>query len=620
MSENWLQEFESRLEQLETAAKGDAVDTVVVLQRATSAVNALVSDAEVSVLLTRASSDDAANADMAAPIQTIIADQLHADGRLKRTDSAVLDLVRETLIAGQYFQAASDGERAVQLVCTPIGQDQYCVLQAKFTSAVAGRRNLVDGLQVVSEILASVVTRHLLSQYDDRLHRQAALISLVNRLHTADSSKAAAVVIAQEGPAALGDCRISVLISRGGKPVAEAVTGIQVPNRDSEAVRAISEVAVSDDFTDWRPLDEYEGQSGQPLATLQKHGVLHLRILQIRDEGSDELIAAIVIDLQQSESVPEEYMVQQLQSVAEGRLRQLLQHERPIAQRLIRSRKTRWTIAAAAILAVLVFWPTRFEVEVKGRIVSSNHRRIFAPEHCIVDRVLFDNEQSVENNAVLLELSNADIALELRRIDGEIATTDSQLTTTRANLLTKSDPEDSGREQRLLQQLNNLEEERSLINDRAKSLMLTAPFKGRVFRHNPQQELLLRPVQRGQLLLEIVPVDEKWHLELAIPDDLEAYVRERIQSYRKAPSVRYFVRATPDHYWSTSLTTMDDAVQMIDGDMICRGTAGLGNFPVKTLRPGISVTARIDCGNRSLGFVWFREVIELWRGIQFAWF
>ncbi|MEO2019756.1 MAG: hypothetical protein ABGZ53_35940 [Fuerstiella sp.] len=129
-----------------------------------------------------------------------------------------------------------------------------------------------------------------------------------------------------------------------------------------------------------------------------------------------------------------------------------------------------------------------------------------------------------------------------------------------------------------------------------------------------------RPVQRGQLLLEIVPADSSWQLEISIPDDRMSYVTNaRHQSAELLP-IRYVVRSAPERDWTTALTDVDNAVEVHDGQMSCRATALLTTLPQAKLRPGTTVTARIACGRRSLGFVMFREVIEFWGQVRFAWF
>lgn len=622
MPESWLNIFESRLEQLERAARGDSADIPEIIRYAELSIAGLAADADVRVLLVQqadARSRIAGSDVSESTSERLWTEQLTADGRMEQVELPDEPAVAQAIHSGHFLTAASGPERQTLLVSRRVGSDHWCVLRIEFQSTAAGQREFVDGAQAVHEILTGSVTQHLLARYDERLQTQASLVAFLTRLHQSNTAKEAAGVIAQDCPPFLRSSRVSVLIDRGGQFVVEAVTGVQEPLQDAETVRAIREISVGEATEDWKAAASADHQVSSVTAVLTQQGLQQFRVLQIRETAEGIPSALVTIELHAADEMPEEYLVQQIKTAAQSILCPLQRRERTIAQRLIRSRRLRWLLAAAAILLLLTCWPTRFEVEVPGQISSSNHRRIFAPEHGIVDDVLFSNEQSVEKLTPLLNLSNADITLELRRINGEIATKDAELTTAQAEVLAGNNPDASANEQRLQQQLANLNKERTLVRERAASLLIRAPFSGRVFRHNARQDLKQRPVQRGQLLFDIVPKDEQWHLELSIPDDLETYVRGYIQQHSRMPSVRYFVRASPDQFRTVSLSRLDDAVQIVDGKMICHAQAELGDFPLAEVRPGTSVTARIACGKRPLGFVWFREVIELWRRFQFAW-
>ena len=232
--------------------------------------------------------------------------------------------------------------------------------------------------------------------------------------------------------------------------------------------------------------------------------------------------------------------------------------------------------------------------------------------------MLFKNEATVKDGQVLLQMSNPDLDLEQRRIQGEIDTTATKLASVQTRRLT-GDPSLSGDEKQLEQQLKNLTQQLTLVDQQIATLSITAPFAGTAFRRDAQRDLMSRPVQRGQLLLELVPENSQWQLELKIPDRLRGYVVKYRKSTDESPQIRYLVVSTPEQDWTTALTSVDNAIQVEDGKMVCRATAKLSNLPDIDLRPGTSVSARIHCGRRSLGFVLFREVVEFWYQFKFAW-
>ncbi|MEQ9407795.1 MAG: hypothetical protein RIK87_08705 [Fuerstiella sp.] len=329
--------------------------------------------------------------------------------------------------------------------------------------------------------------------------------------------------------------------------------------------------------------------------------------------------AVIMIEVFAPSALPDEPTVRRFESAVGQILQPLYTQKQPLIGRAVQSRRMRWLLASVLGIAGLATWPATFEIEVPGQIVSVSQQRIFAPEHGTIDEVLFRNEQRVDRQQPLLKMSNADLELELRRLQGEMDTAGTELAAVSARRLTTQDPQLSGEEERLKQLFRNLQQQRIVLQQRADSLLLTAPFAGTAFRHNAEQELMSRPVQRGQYLLELVPDDTAWQLELTIPDHLQNYVRQRRAEAGQEPLVRYVVRAAPEQDWTTRLSSVDNAVQLIDGQITCRGTAVLERLPDVDLYPGASVTARINCGRRSIGFVWFRELIEFWQQFQFAW-
>ena len=120
-------------------------------------------------------------------------------------------------------------------------------------------------------------------------------------------------------------------------------------------------------------------------------------------------------------------------------------------------------------------------------------------------------------------------------------------------------------------------------------------------------------------MLQIVANNTDWQLELDIPDQLRQYVVDYQRESTNAVRVRYVIKAASNHDWTTNLTSVDNAVQVSGTELVCKATATIAELPAIHQRPGTSVTARIYCGRRSVGFVWFREVIEFWHQFRFAW-
>jgi multidrug efflux pump subunit AcrA (membrane-fusion protein) len=151
-------------------------------------------------------------------------------------------------------------------------------------------------------------------------------------------------------------------------------------------------------------------------------------------------------------------------------------------------------------------------------------------------------------------------------------------------------------------------------------LEVRAPLSGRVIAWDLEQTLAGRPVARGARLLEVADVSGAWIVDLRVAErdagDLAAArgpqgVPLEVEfAAAVAPERRFagkLVRVAPAAEIDTELGVVVPAVVEAPGE----------SAEAAERRPGAVVTAKIDCGRRTLGHVWWRGV---WRGLQSLWF
>jgi len=627
MTDSWLTEFEARLELLERAARDETSRFSDLHALAMTALQVLATVTELSYWLVRPSNVETLTEDgqsLAADADAVIREAAGREFLIERTDQMASANSSSAGPSGGTFYAAS-----------PIAEQLTFVMGTEFSAFRVSESSYVDGSRAIAEIVSSVVSRHLLSQYEERLQAQAGLLSFANQLSRTTSIDEVASVVAQDGAAIVAADRVSVLVQRTGGFHVMSSTGVQQVDNGSSTVRGLVKLVTSIPTTEVAS-GSNEWWTAERLASTERDvfldaarslfagGTSGFRIVPVHasDIPREDFCAAIVIETFDDKVVPDEQQLQAMLAAAGPAIAKQQLRAPSTIERLFSNRTRLWMAGLAIAAAILILVPVKFEVEVVGRIVAANQRHMFAPENGTIDDVFFEHEGEVEADALLLQISNSELELQQQQIQGEIDTVEKRLAVVRVvrpDQLTGAAKTQVGEKQQLEARRDSLQEQKKLIDQQIALLAITSPFKGTVFRYDPQQELKLRPVQRGQRLLEIVPHGAAWQLELPIPSDVLSYVTTHRDSESEPLAVRYVIRSVPERDWGTTLSEIDHAVQIQDGRLICLATATLAKSSDIKLRPGTSVTARIECGRRCLGFVWFREVIEFWNQFRFAW-
>jgi|GEM_PF-6873844 len=292
--------------------------------------------------------------------------------------------------------------------------------------------------------------------------------------------------------------------------------------------------------------------------------------------------------------------------------------------RRVAARRGAWVIGGLALttlITILLFTiPATLEIPVDGVLKPSRRAAVFAPLQGVVDQVAVQHEQSVAVGTPLFKLRAPDLEIEERRISGEMATLRTRLDSLKSARIrnrvsgtrAESDADLSAEESDLETQLRGLHAQLELVHQQMDFLIVKSPLHGQVDRWDLVQSLSGRPVSHGQYLCDVLDVTGDWEIELSVPDDVIGYV---LQAQQQAPCpVSYFFRTNSGRKFSSRLTTLSNTAQLDrEGRSIVHATMPAVTDADVPFRVGAGVLARVDCGKRSLGFVYFREVIEFLR-------
>jgi hypothetical protein len=274
--------------------------------------------------------------------------------------------------------------------------------------------------------------------------------------------------------------------------------------------------------------------------------------------------------------------------------------------------------AASLILLGASLVQRPFEIECRGRLMPIVRREVFAGIEGEVVEVNVNESESVEEGQLVCVLRSRDLEKSIIEQTGLLNGKFKARDAARAELRGRSSPQgrsQNAREQAQLELVNaeieTIQRQLKLLEQQAGQLEIRSPISGTVMTERPFEKLKLRPVRRGESLLEIMQDEGGWQLELTVA---EQKIGHLLTYHRDTPSVsvdfrmlsaanksyecqvtRWADRTVPTAELGSSVTVFCDVT---DVDSLNR-------------QVGSEVTARIQCGRKSLLFLWFHEFWEL---------
>jgi hypothetical protein len=167
-------------------------------------------------------------------------------------------------------------------------------------------------------------------------------------------------------------------------------------------------------------------------------------------------------------------------------------------------------------------------------------------------------------------------------------------------------------------------EQGRLLAEKEKLLTITSPIPGKVVTWKVRELIENRPVRRGQRLMEIADPSSPWELEIYVPEAKMGHIVRRLQDLRASdPNARLaveFILAThSDKHLTGEVVDIDESAQVHgeSGNTVKMVVAfkqedlkQLVPDPANQLKVGADVKAKINCGRRAIGYVWFSDLFE----------
>lgn len=464
------------------------------------------------------------------------------------------------------------------------------------------------------------------------------------RLHRSLSIDEICYTIANDGRRLIGADRVCVLVQEGARLRLASVSGVDLPDRRSNVTRTV-EAAAAAVMQSGRRL-VYSAESGEPLPP-QLDGPLSAYA------DANHVRAAIFAPLPVAEGEPTEdrpgaliveWFVQVPASAYEDRAERLAGHAGTAVHNGLRHADVAWAhlllpvqwarslwrggrrkrtlgvvgalVVAAALLAIV---PAPLVVTARGQLQPVERRHIYAPVDGIVDEVQVDDESPVQPGDTLVVLSNPELDLELQRVVGAIDIWEQKLASLGFQRLDGDLRDDSatagrmsGEEAEAREELLSLRQQQALLEKKQEWLTVTAPIAGHVSTWNVRETLRTRPVRTGERLLTVADLNSGWELELLLDERAAGHAVAALAATPEGLKVEFLSASGPERTHRARLREVAETVywQRGGGGVQTPATAVIDEQLEDEFRAGTTVSARIDCGHRSLGYVWFHSLYE----------
>jgi len=283
------------------------------------------------------------------------------------------------------------------------------------------------------------------------------------------------------------------------------------------------------------------------------------------------------------------------------------------------------TIAAAAgIVALglaLTFIPTDFQLSCDGSLMPQQRELVFAKSPGIVEEVLVEQGDKVEAGEPIIKLNDLNLDYQLTEIEGQITEVQESIRSIESSRLSDRRGEEESLQQENLKahqaELASLKEQQGIYLKRQQDLVVTSPLSGQVMTWDVRKRLQNRTVGVVDLLMEIADVDGKWTLELDLPDRKVGHFMKRWNKAQKDDEpveVEFILAAEPGvtHVGQVkAVGTSTEVNASNEHHLKILVDIDIESIDVRQSRSGVS--AKIHCGESSLGYAWFHPVKEFFQ-------
>lgn len=507
-----------------------------------------------------------------------------------------------------------------------------------------------------------------LKNFSDRQSLWTQLEDFTRNIHKTLDLRETLYTVANESRRLIECDRVSLAVMRGGRAKIEAVSGQDMVDKRSETVKLLGDLATSvvkanepilyaGDTTDFpreieERVEEYVDASHSKMIAVYPL-VAHTLDEKDYDETEHNKVTipppfgAIIVEQIENSNVSEHVMkrVEIVVEHARVAVGNAIAHNSiflaPLWQAIGKSkvlttaRMLPKTVAVAicllALVLIMVFLPWNFNMHCSGSLEPVVRRNVFARESGKVDTLMVEHGDVVQKGDVLLVLSNNELEAERQKTDGELNEVQKQILALKEQSYQAKDAERvriNGQLAQYTERERTLQIQKQILEARNEDLTVRAPIDGTIMTFQLENTLKSRPVQPGQILMEIAQPDGELQLELQMPEKHMGHIEDYKRKIRENDpdaqlAVKFVMTVDPSNSHPATVREEHDRAENRGGEEttveILASIDNPADLP-EAACAGMGVSAKINCGKRSLGYVCFNEVVAFLQKTVFFWF
>ena len=518
----------------------------------------------------------------------------------------------------------------------------------------ATQRGYLRFLTQMCEIASNYLNNHKLQSFGQQQALWQQIDTFVREIHRGLDPEQTSYVIANESRRILDCDRVSVVLTNGSRCQIKAVSGLDSIERRAEQVKQLQKLTkaiVKTNEPFWYGGDD---ENLPPQIEKRLHNYIDkshtkmLAVIPLRDQSTTNnaqeqqverqaIIGALIIE-QLKDSTIDPMLKKRAEVVSDhsqSALTNAIEHHglflMPLWKALggftrpFRGSQLPKTLLLLCLLGGLIaffaLFPYPFTLSSNGQLQPKLQNEVYAQVNGILQEVFIaeSDEVRVEQGQVLARMTNNDLMVQIQNLEGQINQTKEQIRKYQVakGQVERQDPYEAimldGELNRARESMFSLERELNIKKEQAENLVVRSPANGVVVNWQVRNNLLKRPVDRGQNLMTVVTPDGGWQIEIEVPERRIGHLLKRINASEDPVDVTFALISHPGKEFTGTLVDIDEKLEVYSDEGNCaKAIVEFENdqIPIDLLKSGTRVNAKLNCGTRSIGFVWFHELFE----------